>query len=235
MKILGIIPARGGSKGIPNKNRKELHGKPLLQYTIEAALGATQLDRVVFSSEDATLMQLAKSLGVDVPFERPKHLSEDTSSSLGVVQHALQTLSELGEEYDAVCLLQVTTPFRTAQFIDTAVSKFKSAHTDSLLSVLQVPHEFNPHWTFKVSEKGTLQLATGESEIIKRRQELPPAYYRDGSIYITKSNVILEGNSLYGNTISYIESNPEYHVNIDTMDDWEKAVRLAEAFEASKN
>lgn len=227
MKILGLIPARGGSKGIPNKNRKELQGKPLLQYTIEAALGATLLDRVIFSSEDATLIQLAKSLGVDVPFERPQHLSEDTSSSIGVVQHALQTLAEAGEEYDAVCLLQVTNPFRTAQFIDTAIAKFKNENTDSLLSVLQVPHEFNPHWTFVVSEKDTLQLATGEAEIIKRRQDLPPAYYRDGSIYITKSAVVLNDHSLYGKTISYIETNTDRHVNIDTMDDWEKAIVLA--------
>lgn len=230
MKILGLIPARGGSKGIPFKNRKELLGKPLLQYTIEAALGSKMLDSVVFSSEDATLINLAKSMGAEVPFVRPAELATDTASSIDVVKHTLEALASLGRNYDAVCLLQVTNPFRTSKFVDQAISKFKEAGTDSLVSVLSVPHEFNPHWVYEVSEKNTLKLATGESEIIKRRQDLPAAYYRDGSIYITRSEVITRQSSLYGKEIAYIESNAERHVNIDTMQDWEKAVILAEKF-----
>ena len=228
MKILGLIAARGGSKGILHKNRKELLGKPLLQYTIEAALGSKMLDSVVFSSEDATLIDLAKKLGADVPFVRPAHLASDTASSIDVVVQALDALTAMGRSCDAVCLLQVTNPFRTSQFIDQAILKFKEAGTDSLVSVLKVPHEFNPHWVYEISEKNTLKLATGEDEIIKRRQDLPAAYYRDGSIYITKSDTILSQHSLYGREIAYIESDPERHVNIDTMQDWERAVVLAE-------
>ena len=134
----------------------------------------------------------------------------------------------MGRNYDAVCVLQVTNPFRTSQFIDQAILKFKEAGTDSLVSVLKVPHEFNPHWVYEISEKNTLKLATGEDEIIKRRQDLPAAYYRDGSIYITKSDTILSQHSLYGREITYIESDPDRHVNIDTMQDWERAVVLAE-------
>ncbi|MAP54805.1 acylneuraminate cytidylyltransferase family protein [Altibacter sp.] len=226
MRILGLIPARGGSKGIPHKNRKELGGKPLLQYTIEAAKKAKSLDRVIFSSEDATLRTLAHSLGVDVPFERPAHLAEDHSGSLAVVQHALETMAEQGDRFDAVCLLQVTTPFRTASDIDAAIEKFKKDKVDTLLSVQKVPHQYNPHWVFTPSEAGQLTISTGDTTIIKRRQELPDAYIRDGAIYITKTEVILKQDSLYGSRIGWIELDPERHVNIDTPEDWERAEQL---------
>ncbi|WP_417558931.1 cytidylyltransferase domain-containing protein [Mesoflavibacter zeaxanthinifaciens] len=227
MKILGLIPARGGSKGIPNKNRKVLNGKPLLQYTIEAALGSKLLNKVVFSSEDETLIKLAKSLGAEVPFVRPSNLSNDNSGTLEVVQHAIKKLKENGNDFDAVCLLQVTNPFRTSELIDKAIKKFEISGTDTLLSVLKVPHEYNPHWTFKVSESGYLKLATGENRIIKRRQDLPDAYHRDGAIYLVKTDIVLNQNTLYGKTISYIESNSKLHINIDTAKDWEKAVEMA--------
>lgn len=231
MKVLGLIPARGGSKGIPGKNKKLLGGKPLLQFTVEAGLKASKLDTLIFSSEDEELMALAHKLGVSVPFQRPQSLAEDTSGSLGVVQHALEFMQSQGKHYDAVCLLQVTNPFRTAQLIDEAVTAFAKADTDSLVSVLKVPHEYNPHWVFEASKDGKLHIATGEKDIIKRRQDLPDAYIRDGAIYITKSEVLLEQNSLYGRSISYIESDPEWHVNIDTMADWEKAAKLVKKFQ----
>jgi CMP-N-acetylneuraminic acid synthetase len=225
MKILGLIPARGGSKGIPHKNRKLLGGKPLLQYTIEAALGATELDAVVFSSEDDTLIGLAQNLGVRVPFKRPMELANDSARSIDVVLHALETLSEQGEHYDAVCLLQVTTPFRTSEAIDAAIHKFKSTSIDSLISVLEVPHAFNPHWVFEEHD-GTLNIATGEKEIISRRQELPPAYIRDGAIYITKNEVLREKGSFFGNRLGYYISDASRHVNIDTLEDWESAEKI---------
>lgn len=231
MKVLGLIPARGGSKGIPGKNKKLLGGHPLLHYTVQAGLQSTKLETLIFSSEDVELMTLASALGVSVPFQRPQSLAEDTSGSLGVVQHALQFMQSQGKHYDAVCLLQVTNPFRTAQLIDDAVTAFAKANTDSLVSVLKVPHEYNPHWVFEATGEGKLRIATGEKEIIKRRQDLPDAYIRDGAIYITKSEVLLEQNSLYGSSISYIESDPAWHVNIDTMADWNKAEELVKKFQ----
>ena len=172
MKILGLIPARGGSKGMPNKNRKELGGKPLLEYTIEAALASKRLSRVIFSSEDEQLIDLAKKSGVEVPFVRPEVLATDVAGSLEVVQHALQFLAKEGEIYDAVCLLQVTYPFRTTEDIDLAVSKFNSSKTDSLISVKEVPHQYNPHWVFVQNESDNLTIATRDEKIIARRQEL---------------------------------------------------------------
>lgn len=230
MKILGLIPARGGSKGIPNKNRKELSGKPLLQHTIEAAQNAEQLDHVIFSSDDQSLIDLAEGLGVDVPFVRPAHLAEDTSGTLEVVQHALNFLAEKRQFYHAVCLLQVTNPFRTSSFIDKAILHFKKSEDDSLISVLKVPHEYNPHWVFEKTVDGNLKIATGEQEIIKRRQDLSDAFIRDGSIYITRTEILLKRNSLYGQKIGYIETDVKTYVNIDTMDDWKRAEKIAEKF-----
>lgn len=227
MRILGIIPARGGSKGIPNKNSKLLAGKPLMQYTAEAALKSDLLDRVIFSSEDESLHELATSLGLEVPFTRPAHLSTDDAGSLEVVQHAIEFLSKQNEHYDAVCLLQLTNPFRGSEEIDSAIQKFVNLGTDSLISVVPVPHEYNPHWVFKESAKGLIELAISEGKIIKRRQELPKTYIRDGAIYLTKTNVLLEQHSFFGASISYVERDPAKHVNLDTMADWQKAEKIA--------
>ena len=224
--ILAIIPARGGSKGIPGKNIKLLGGKPLLQYTVEAARESRLLSRVILSSEDTAIIEVAKALEVEVPFVRPAHLATDRSGSLEVVQHALEYFKERGVFFDAVCLLQPTTPFREPGSIDTAIAQFLSKDFDSLISVRKVPDEFNPHWVFEPDKNGSLKVATGEKEIIYRRQDLPSAYFRDGSIYLTKTNVILKQNSLYGNKIGYVVSEGEKYVNVDTTKDWERAETL---------
>ncbi|WP_158837996.1 acylneuraminate cytidylyltransferase family protein [Polaribacter sp. L3A8] len=226
MRILGLIPARGGSKGVPGKNIKLLGNKPLLAYTSEIALQSNYLVKTVLSSDDDKIIEVAKSLGVEIPFKRPSNLAEDSSPTLPVIKHVLDYYKAKGEFFDAVCLLQVTSPFRTVSFLDEALNKFINSDTDSLVSVQEVPHEYNPHWTFELNKQGNLKIATGETEIITRRQELPKAYHRDGSIYITKTAVIEKQNSLFGNSIAYIESPKEFYVNIDTLKDWEKAELL---------
>jgi CMP-N-acetylneuraminic acid synthetase len=223
MRILTIIPARGGSKGVPEKNIKLLDGKPLLSYTIEIALQSKFLTEVIVSSEDDKINEIAKTLGVQVPFVRPTELAQDNTPTIDVIIHALEWYKNKNIFFDAVCLLQVTSPFRTVAFLDKAIEKFIQTGCDSLVSVQKVPHEFNPHWAFEVNDDGNLKIATGETEIISRRQELPMAYHRDGSVYITKTEVLLQQHSLYGKSISYIESDPEFYINIDTLDDWEKA------------
>lgn len=222
MKILGIIPARGGSKGVPGKNIKLLGELPLLAYTAKSALASKQLSKVILSTDSPSIAAVAQHYGIEIPFLRPETLATDTASSIAVVQHAVSYLENQGEFFDAVCLLQPTSPFRPKGFIDLAIQKFIHDDVDALVSVLPVPHEFNPHWVFEPNEKGLLQIATGEQEIIKRRQDLPPAYFRDGALYITKTSVIKEG-SFYGAKLSYIENNPAFYVNIDTEADWEKA------------
>lgn len=226
MKILGIIPARGGSKGVPRKNVKLLSGKPLIAYTILSANESVFLTDVILSSEDAEIIDCAKAYHLDVPFIRPSNLATDEASSIAVVQHALAFMESQGKKYDAVCLLQVTCPFRAAGFIDRAIDKFINSKTDALVSVLEIPHEYNPHWAFSVTAEGNLQIATGETEIIKRRQDLPKSYHRDGSVYISSVESIKAG-SFYGATLSFIESDPQFYVNIDTPSDWDKAERIA--------
>lgn len=226
MKILGLIPARGGSKGVPRKNIKLLGGKPLLQYTSDVALQCPKITKVVLSSDDEEIMGVAKRLGIEVPFKRPSNLATDKSPTLPVILHTLEFYEQQGVFFDAVCLLQVTSPFRTVLFVNNAIETFINQGTDSLVSVLEVPHEYNPHWTFEVTEKDTLRIATGEEEIITRRQELPNTYHRDGSIYITKTSVLKEKKSLYGKSIAYVVSNKNSYVNIDTLMDWEKAEKM---------
>ena len=229
MRVLAIIPARGGSKGVPGKNIKLLGGKPLLQYTVERANESHLLTRCVLSSEDASIIATAEALGLEVPFIRPATLASDQAKSIAVVQHAVAYFEEQGVFFDAVCLLQPTSPFREKGFIDAAVAKFIQTGVDTLLSVLPVPHEYNPHWVFEENEIGNLFIATGEQEIISRRQELPKAFYRDGALYITKMKYIKEG-TFYGSNMGYIESNPDLHVNIDTLSDWEKAENKIEKY-----
>jgi CMP-N,N'-diacetyllegionaminic acid synthase len=225
MKILGLIPARGGSKGVPKKNIKLLGRKPLIEYTIDSAKESKLLSQIVVSTDDEEIAIAAEISGYKPPFVRPAELAEDTSTSLEVVQHAIAFFESQNIFFDAICLLQPTSPFRKKGSIDLAIQEFISTNADCLVSVLPIPHEFNPHWAFEERENGLLKIATGEDTIIPRRQALPKAFHRDGSIYITKVEVIKKG-SLYGNKIAYIESNPEFHVNIDTMKDWEKAEKL---------
>lgn len=226
MRILAIIPVRGGSKGVPGKNIKLLNGKPLLAYTSEIALQSKQLTEVIVSTEDELIREVAKNLGIKVPFVRPMTLAQDNTPTLDVIIHALEWYKNQNIFFDAVCLLQVTSPFRTVAFLDEAIEKFMKKDTDSLVSVQKVPHEYNPHWTFEENEQGNLKIATGETEIISRRQELPTAYHRDGSIYLTKTRVLLNEHSLYGKSTAFIESDSESYVNIDTLQDWEKAEEM---------
>lgn len=226
MKILTIIPARGGSKGVPGKNIKLLNGKPLLAYTSEIALQSKHLTEVIVSTENEQIIEVAKSLGIKVPFIRPMALAQDNTPTIDAIIHALHWYENKNIFFDAVCLLQITSPFRTLEFLDKAIEKFIESDCDSLVSVQRVPHEYNPHWTFEMNEEGNLKIATGETEIISLRQELPTAYHRDGSIYITTTEVLLTDHSLYGKSTAFIESDTEFYVNIDTLADWEKAEQM---------
>ena len=226
MKIAALIPARAGSKGIPGKNSKLLGDKPLVAYSIESALAAKNISHIIISTDDKSIIEIAKGYGIDVPFIRPSELSNDTAKSIDVVIHAINWYKENKMEFDAICLLQPTNPFRRVGYIDECIETFKEKNVDSLLSMLPVPHEFNAHWLFEPDENGLLHIATGEENIISRRQELPANYYRDGSVYLTKTSVILNQHSLYGKKIGFKESNISHYVNLDTMEDWYKAEQL---------
>ncbi|HRE41330.1 MAG TPA: acylneuraminate cytidylyltransferase family protein [Ignavibacteria bacterium] len=226
MKILSIIPARSGSKGIPGKNIKILGNKPLIAYSIISSLKCNFISDTIVSTDSEKIAKISMNYGAWIPFLRPKKLSKDKTPTLPVIQYTLSRLSKMGYNYDAVCLLQPTSPFRNISFLNSCLKTFLKNKPDSLISVRVVPDEYNPHWVFESNEKGFLKISTGENKIIPRRQELPKAYYRDGSVYITSINCICEKKSLYGEKISYRINNSEDYCNLDTLSDWKLAEKL---------
>ncbi len=228
MRVLGLITARGGSKGVPRKNIRLLCGKPLLAYTAETALESDKLTRVILSTEDLEIAETGKKYGLEVPFMRPSELAEDTTPTLPVVQYTLQKLEENGEIFDAVCLLQPTNPLRRAIDIDNCIDLLERTNADSVVSVLPVPAEYNPKWVYWQNDDGSIILSNGETEPISRRQDLPTAYHRDGTVYVTKKEIIDQG-SLYGQKIQGYKIDAKYSANIDTEADWETVRSVIEA------
>lgn len=227
MKNLCLIPARSGSKGVPGKNIKPLNGKLLIHYTFDAALQSRFLDKVILSTDSTTIAQCAINTSIEVPFIRPKHLAHDTTPTLEVIKHALNYFDDKGHYFDHICLLQPTCPFRSEGFVDDCFQQFISSGADCLVSVKEVPHEYNPHWVFEADSSGYLKVATGEETIIPSRQLLPKSFARDGSVYIFKTDNIRRQNSIFGKTISYLKSDHAWNVNIDTADDWKRAEMIA--------
>jgi CMP-N,N'-diacetyllegionaminic acid synthase len=222
MRVLGIIPARGGSKGVPRKNVRLLEGKPLLAYTAESALSSTLLTRTIVSTDDPEISEVAHSLGLETPFLRPAELAQDETPTFPVVLHAVIAMESMGDKYDAVCLLQPTNPLRTSQDIDACIRLLESSGADSVISMLQVPDSYNPKWVYWRTADGRMELSTGDAEPISRRQDLPKAFHREGSVYVTRRDVLFEHGNLYGNDVRGYQMNPERSVNIDTEDDWQR-------------
>jgi len=225
LKILGIIPARGGSKGVPRKNIKLLNGKPLIVYTIEEAK-KSKLTELIVSTDDVEIIDISKKNGATVPFKRPEFLGSDTTPTIDVIKHVLIEFEKAGISFDAICILQVTTPFRDFNLINECIDKFDKDKFDSVVSVREVPSHYNPHWVFELNEKGFLQISTGEKQLISRRQDLPKAYFRDGSVYITTVQNVLNNSSLYGEKIGFVVNDSQRYINIDTLDDWKQAVNI---------
>lgn len=223
MRILGLIPARGNSKGVAKKNIKLLCGKPLIQYTSEVALSSKLIDKVIVSTDDEDIAKVSNSLGLEVPFIRPKEIANDESPTIDVIKHAIEFYRKKNVVYDAVCLLQVTSPLRTVQHLDDCIGKFIDTGCDTLISVVEVPHHYNPHWVFEEDNEGLLSISTGEKEIIPNRQKLPKSFYRDGSIYLIRTETIINHKKIFGEKISYVENPNTTQLNIDSMNDWIKA------------
>ena len=212
---------------MPGKNTKTLNGSPLLEYTFQAALKSNNFDRIIISTDDPRAAITAYNNNIDVPFLRPPHLAQDNTPTFDVIFHAINFFKQIGEHYDLVCLLQPTCPFRDEGFIDKCIQHLLNSGADSLCSVAKIPYYYNPHWAFEADEDGYLKLATGDATLITSRQKLPDTYIRDGSVYIFKSDNIFVEKNLYGEKIAYLESDNQWHVNIDTEDDWYKAEMIA--------
>ncbi|MHB1222527.1 MAG: acylneuraminate cytidylyltransferase family protein [Gemmatimonadaceae bacterium] len=224
MRVLGLIPARGGSRGVPRKNLRSLGGRPLLAYTAQSALAATRLARVVLSTDDAEIAEVGAALGLDVPFIRPAELAADDTPMLPVVRHALDVLGAAGDVYDAVCLLQPTTPFRPAGAVDGCIAMLEASGADSVISVRAVPTHLHPQWTFIGDAEGFLTLASGAVAPPPRRQLLPPAYHRDGAVYVIR-RATLDGGTILGTRVAGCVLAGAPAVNIDEAEDWTRAER----------
>jgi CMP-N,N'-diacetyllegionaminic acid synthase len=211
-----LIPARGGSKGIPRKNLAPLAGRPLIAYTIDAARLSRSLSRIIVSTEDPEIAAVSKRLGADVPFMRPAHLASDHAPMIDVVADVLATLQ--GQDYrpDVLVLLQPTSPFRRADHIDAAVDLLISSGADSVVTVMQVPHQFTP--TSLMELRGDRLDSWADGAAPTRRQDKPILFARNGpAVVATQSRVILTDHALYGaDTRGFVMSREDsFDIDVD--------------------
>lgn len=215
MKVIAIIPARGGSKGIPRKNLVNFSGKPLMQWSIDAALKSKYITDVVVSSDDDEILSLAQLNKEVIVIKRPKELAQDNSKTAPVLTHVLESLKEV--KFDYLILLQPTSPLRTAKDIDLAFEKLLNSEATSLISVCELEH--HPFKSFKVDEKGYLQGVINNDYPFYPRQSLPKAYRANGAIYIIKVNNFIKDKRLLTNKATYFEMSIDASLDIDTIKD----------------
>lgn len=207
--VLGLIPARGGSKGVPRKNIRELAGIPLITHSIQAARDATAIDSVVVSTDDGEIAEVAESHGARVPFMRPSELATDEAPTAPVITHALETLHDAGEAYDSFVLLQPTSPLRTATDIDEAYSLYNDSESDSVISVYPT---YDTRW--KYTPEGAKKL--NYTDAGKRRQDRDPEYVINGAIYVTDVKQFFQTEETITGTTKMYEMTERESVDIDT-------------------
>ena len=203
MKILGIIPARGGSKGIPNKNITDFSGKPLIAWTIKAALDSNSLDKIIVSTDNQRIAEISSSIGAEVPFIRPSHLSGDDAAAIDVDIHAINWLENNENFYaDYIVHLQPTSPFRLAEDIRNAIDLAIKKKADSVVSLCAVSE--HPYWMKLVSNDGKITNFLNEKQV-NNRQKLPVVYRLNGAIYIARTHLLQEKRTwFFEQTYAYI-------------------------------
>lgn len=225
VNILGVITARGGSKRIPKKNIKELLGKPLIYYTIKAALASKLMTKVILSSDDDEIIGIGKDIGVEVPFKRPRELADDTTPTIKVLIHAVNYVEKhQGFFPDIVVVLEPTSPLRTAEDIDKALKKHIETDADSVVSVVKTDH-LHPIRAKKIENGVLCDYCLEEKEGV-RRQDLPPAYFRDGAFYSVKRDVMMKEHRLYGKVTRPYIMPPERSIDINSELDFKLAEML---------
>lgn len=225
MNILGLIPARGGSKGVPRKNIMNIDGKPLINYSIEVGLEAKRkgdIERLIVSTEDAEIAEIAKAAGADVPFLRPMEYAKDQAKSVDVMIHAYEYCLNQGDKYDTILLLQPTSPLRTADDIHNAIEIYKNSNVKSLVSVCK-EESFSEYVAYH--KKGNLAIPLSERHNKGiRRQEVEEIYIRNGAVYITDVEYMMSTHLVIADTPAMYEMPKERSTNIDTMDDVEELI-----------
>ncbi|MBL8836193.1 MAG: acylneuraminate cytidylyltransferase family protein [Alphaproteobacteria bacterium] len=219
MTIAAVILARGGSKRLPGKNVRPLCGKPLVAYTIDAALGAKVLDRVIVSTDDPEIARVAAAHGAEVPFMRPAEFATDHSPPTEALAHAADWLDRSGPPVDAVVLLQATSPMRRSAHIDGAVALFRTSGVDTVTSVSPAPA--HPYWCWK-PHGGEIEPFFSAAHIAMSRSELPPALIENGAVYVFRRS-LLKAGTLYGARVAGYVMDAADAVDVDTLEDFEYA------------
>lgn len=218
LRILGLIPARGGSKGVPRKNIADVHGRPLISYTIEYANQTDLITTTLVSTDDPEIQAVALRWGADCPSLRPAELAADDTPTLAVCEHELAVLGAHNQAYDAVCLLQPTSPYRDEDLVARAIDMLVTSAATCVVSVRPIPPECHPDWALLEADSPMATWAN-QSGPPPRRQDLRSAYRRDGALYLITTRTIQSG-SLYGNRIAILPcEGPD--INIDTPRDLE--------------
>lgn len=216
--VVGVIPARSSSKSIPRKNIAMVAGKPLIAHTIQAALDAKLIDRVIVSTDSQEIADMARSFGAEVPFLRPPELAQDDTPGIEPIIHAARWLNNNDDYHpDYVMVLQPTSPLRTAEDIEAAVQLAQKQQADSVVSVCPV-HQ-HPYWMKRITDDGRLVDFLSLGTDYTRRQDLPPVYALNGAIYLVRCEVLLEHKTFYtDHTYAYVMP-PERSLDIDTLQD----------------
>ena len=223
MKYLCIITARRDSKGIPGKNWKLLKGKPLIQYSIETAKAVDKIDTICVSTNAPKVLEIAETLNVPAPFVRPEEISLDQTPSHDVLIHAIEHYETLGKHFDAIVLLQPTSPFRKTSFVAEAIELFEtSTNCDMVVSVCESP--YNPYYNIYLEEDGFIHRSIPSN--FTRRQDCPKAFLVNGSIYIINIESLKKQQLHEFEKVVKYEMPEAYSIDLDTLADWEKAEQL---------
>lgn len=225
MSVLGVVPARGGSKGVPGKNIRPLAGRPLLEYTARAARESGVIDRLVLSTDSREIADAGRRAGLEVPFLRPAALAADDTPMLPVLRHAIDTLAAGGWEADVVVLLQPTSPLRRPEHIRDAVARLRETGADSVVTVVEVPRHLSPDYVMRIDD-GVLRPFLPEGAHITRRQDARPAYSRDGTVYAFRRATLDRFGNIYGDDCRPLIIDPAESLSIDSPADWDAAERL---------
>lgn len=220
--VLGIVPARGGSKGIPGKNIRVLAGQPLLEYTVRAARASGVIDRLILSTDSEEIAAVGSRLDIEVPFLRPAELARDDTPMLPVLEHAVGFLEKGGWVPDIVVLLQPTSPLRKPRYIIDAVSLLHTAGCDSVVSVVEIPRHWSPDYVMKIENEKLVPFLPG-NERITRRQDARPAYSRDGTIYVFWRDVLMLQHTIYGADCRPLVVPEQESLTLDSLADWATA------------
>jgi CMP-N,N'-diacetyllegionaminic acid synthase len=218
-RVLGLITARGGSKGLPGKNIRPLCGKPLIEWSIHAAKGAGCIDHIVVSTDDAAIAEVAQRAGADVPFQRPSELATDSASSVDVTIHAIDTLAKTDRAFDIVVLLEPTSPLRESVDIDEAVQRLIQTGAGAVVSVCRAVNT-HPAFMFSLDERGRLQPYLERHPTGRRRQDIDPVFFLDGTIYASRIDVLKTKRSFYHEDTVAFEVPKWKSLEIDDSDDF---------------